>query len=733
MKELSYREMGLTDEEYQKAVELLGRTPNYLELGMFAVMWSEHCGYKNSRPLLKRFPTQGPQVIQGPGENAGVVDIGDQQALVFKIESHNHPSAIEPYQGAATGVGGIVRDIFTMGARPIALLNSLRFGQLEEAQVKALFAGVVKGIGDYGNCIGVPTVGGEVYFNASYRGNPLVNAMCVGLAHRDELTFAVASEAGSPIMLVGAKTGRDGIHGATFASEQLSQSSAEKRPAVQVGDPFMEKLLIEACLELIKEGLVAGMQDLGAAGLTSSIAEIASKKGRGVEIDVLKVPRREAGMTPYEVMLSESQERMLVVPREGKQGRITEIFAKWGLDAAVIGRVTGDGLFKVFEGQELKASVPVLALTESCPVYTRQGQEPIYYKEKQAFEWGALPDEFNEKTLLTLLASPNIASKKWVYSQYDHQVMLNTVVLPGQGDAAVLRIKGYAKGIALVTDCNARMVYLDPLRGGMLAVCEAARNLACVGARPLALTNCLNFGNPENPTIYWQMREAIEGMSRAAAILNTPVVGGNVSLYNETEAGAIFPTPVIGMVGLIDNIENRLDMAIKNSGEIIALLGGLSTELGGAEYLALIHGEESGAVPEPDLMREKALIDLLLELSAKRLLSSCHDVSEGGLAVALAEMAIAGAMGFTVDLPGVRGRADEVMFSEAPGRVVVSLPERNFGEVEALAKIYDVNIHRLGTTGGRLLRYNVEGRQEVSIALEQAARSWEEAIACHMS
>jgi phosphoribosylformylglycinamidine synthase len=733
MKELSYREMGLTDEEYRQAAELLGRTPNYLELGMFAVMWSEHCGYKNSRPLLKQFPTQGPQVIQGPGENAGVVDIGDNQALVFKIESHNHPSAIEPYQGAATGVGGIVRDIFTMGARPIAMLNSLRFGPLDETRVKALFSGVVKGIGDYGNCLGIPTVGGEVYFNASYRGNPLVNAMCVGLVRQDEIALAVANEVGSPIMLVGARTGRDGIHGATFASEELSESSAEKRPSVQVGDPFMEKLLIEACLELIKEDLVAGMQDLGAAGLTSSIAETASKKGLGVAVDVLKVPRREPGMTPYEVMLSESQERMLIVPRKGKHNRITEIFEKWGLDAVVIGEVTGDGLFKVYEGQELRGSVPVAALTESCPVYTREGQEPVYYKKKQAFSWAELPDECDSQTILALLASPSIASKKWVYSQYDHQVMLNTVVLPGQGDAAVLRIKGHDKGIGLVTDCNGRMVYLDPFRGGVMAVCEAARNLACVGARPLALTNCLNFGSPENPNIYWQMQQAIQGMSLAARTLNTPVVSGNVSLYNETEAGAIFPTPVVGMVGLIENLENRMDMAFKNSGEIIVILGGLRTELGGSEYLALIHDEESGEVPAPHLEKEKVLIDLLLELSARKLLSSCHDVADGGLAVTLAEMAIAGSMGFAVSPPINGQRADEVMFSEAPGRIVASLPESSLAEVEALARSFGIELHRLGTTGGGLLQYKLEGKADISVALEQAAHSWGEAIACHMS
>lgn len=732
MKELTYREMGLTDEEYQSILSLLGREPNYLEVGMFAVMWSEHCGYKNSRPLLKQFPTQGPRVIQGPGENAGVVDIDDNQALVFKIESHNHPSAIEPYQGAATGVGGIVRDIFTMGARPIALLNSLRFGPITDARVRSLFSGVVKGIGDYGNCLGIPTVGGEVNFNPAYQGNPLVNAMCVGLVQQDEIALAVANEVGSPIMIVGAKTGRDGIHGATFASEELSESSQEKRPSVQVGDPFMEKLLIEACLELIKEDLVAGMQDLGAAGLTSSIAETATKKGLGVEVDVLLVPRRELGMTPYEVMLSESQERMLIVPRNGKEHRITEIFDKWGLDAVVIGRVTGDGQFTVMEGDKMAGSVPVAALTDSCPVYVRQGQVPAYYETNRGYDWNGLPDKCGAQTLLQLLASPNIASKRWVYSQYDHQVMLNTAILPGDGDAAVLRIKDTAKGVALVTDCNGRMVYLDPYRGGILTVCEAARNLACVGARPLALTNCLNFGSPENPEIYWQMQEAIRGMSEAARELDTPVVSGNVSLYNETEAGAIFPTPVVGMVGLMDNVEDRMDMSFKQSGDAIVLLGTWRQELGGSEYLCTCHGEERGAVPEPDLESEKALVGLLLDLAGQKILSSCHDISEGGLAVTLAECAISGSMGFTVDIRPDGRRMDAILYSEAPARVVASLPQSRLEALQKTADRHGVACSILGSTGGQRMEICYDGQAGINVTVEEAARAWGEAIECHM-
>lgn len=732
MRELTYKEMGLLEEEYEKIKSRLGREPNYLELGMFAVMWSEHCGYKNSRPLLKMFPTEGPQVIQGPGENAGVVDIGDGQALVFKIESHNHPSAIEPYQGAATGVGGIVRDIFTMGARPIASLNSLRFGSITDARVRALLAGVVKGIGDYGNCLGIPTVGGEVYFNPSYQGNPLVNAMCVGLVNKDEIALAVANEIGSAIMIVGAKTGRDGIHGATFASEELSESSQSKRPSVQVGDPFMEKLLIEACLELIQEDLVAGMQDLGAAGLTSSIAETACKKGLGVEVDVLKVPRREKGMIPYEVMLSESQERMLIVPREGKEKRIEEIFDKWGLDAVVIGRVTGDGMFRVYEGDKMAGEVPVAALTDECPVYVREGKVPPYYEEAKNFNIEELAPPDAQAALLQLLASPNIASKRWVYSQYDHQVMTNTAVLPGDGDAAVLRIKGTSKGAALATDCNGRMVYLDPYRGGMLAVCEGARNLACVGAKPLALTNCLNFGSPENPYIYWQMQQAIKGMAEAARALNTPVVSGNVSLYNETAQGAIFPTPVVGMVGLLQDVERRTGMALKEAGELIVLLGGWREELGGSEYLAVCHGIESGAVADVDLVHEKNLIELLQQVIGAGIATSCHDIADGGLAITLAESAIKGGIGFSVDIPSYAKDESARLFSEAPGRAVITLKEDSLSELQQLAAARGVEIEVLGKSGGDNLIYRVEGKQCINLPVTQAARIWEEAIECHM-
>ncbi|SHG37393.1 phosphoribosylformylglycinamidine synthase subunit II [Thermosyntropha lipolytica DSM 11003] len=726
---MNYRDLGLTDDEYKLILDFMGREPNELELGMFSVMWSEHCGYKNSRPLLKLFPTRGACVIQGPGENAGIIDIGDGDALVFKIESHNHPSAIEPYQGAATGVGGIVRDIFTMGARPIALLNSLRFGKLDDERVKELFAGVVAGIGDYGNCLGIPTVGGEVYFNDCYKENPLVNAMCIGLVKQEEIKKAVAGRAGSPIMLVGAKTGRDGIHGATFASEELSEESAAKRPAVQVGDPFMEKLLIEACLELIKEDLVDGMQDLGAAGLVSSVAETVSKKGKGAVIDVLKVPRREEGMTPYEVMLSESQERMLIIPKSGCEKRIAEIFDRWGLDAAVIGEVTDDGVFRVQEGERKVAEVPVKALTEGCPVYVREGRVPDYYKEAQDFSPEKLPEVDLKEAWIRLLSSPNIASKKWVYAQYDYQVMTNTVILPGHGDAAVLRIKGTRKGLAATVDCNSRMVYLDPYRGGMMAIAEAALNLACVGAKPLAFTNCLNFGNPEKPEIYWQLQEAVKGMSEAAVVLGTPVVSGNVSLYNESTERAVYPTPVVGMVGMLYDIDKRCDMAFKREGDVICLLGRMREELGGSEYLAVCHGIEKGKVPDIDLEELKRLIELILYLTGQKLLASCHDVSEGGLAVALAECAITGDIGFEAEMPELKRG---FMFSEAPGRVVVSLREEKLALLEEACAKASIPCQVIGRVKGKEMIFCDRKGNQTALLLKEGKKLWGEAIACLM-
>lgn len=731
--DLTYLDMGLNDEEYEKIKAILGREPNYLELGIFSVMWSEHCGYKSSRPLLKTLPTTGPQVIHGPGENAGVVDIGDGQALVFKIESHNSPSAVEPYEGAATGVGGIIRDIFTMGARPIAVLDSLRLGNLENEKVKKLLDGIVAGISGYGNSLGIPTVGGEVYFNPVYNDNPLVNAMGVGLVNIDEIALAVAGEVGSPLIVVGSKTGRDGIHGATFSSGELSEETADKRPTVQAGDPFMEKLLIEACLELIKEDLVAGMQDLGAAGLTSSIAESASKKGRGVAVDVLKVPQREPNMTPYEIMLSESQERMLVVPNVGSEDKVIEICNKWGLEAVVIGKVTDDGLFKVYEGEKLVGQVPVLALTDECPVYMRESEEPEYYEKHKAFVESRIEEKDVPTSFLELLSSPTIASKEWVFSQYDYQVMTNTVVVPGAGDAAILRVKDTPKGIGLTTDCNSRMVYLDPYRGAMLAVCEAARNLACVGAKPLALTNCLNFGNPEKPNIYWQLKEAINGIKNASLALEVPVVSGNVSLYNETEAKAIYPTPTIGMVGILEDISNRQDMAFKAENDLIVLLGDFTTSLGGSEYLYICHGLETGEVPEVNLSKEANLIRLLLKGHENKLFNSCHDISEGGLAIALAESAIAGNIGFKLDITTNNLRKDALLFSEAPSRVVVSLKPESIKELEKLAADFGIEVNIIGEVIGSSLVFNLDNEEVINIAVDKARQVWGEAIKCIMS
>lgn len=730
-----YRDMGLNDDEYGQILSLLGREPNYLEIGMFAVMWSEHCGYKSSRPLLKTLPTRASWVIQGPGENAGVIDIGDGQALVFKIESHNHPSAIEPYQGAATGVGGIVRDIFTMGARPIAILDSLRFGSIDDPRVRQLLAGVVAGIAGYGNCLGIPTVGGEVYFDESYATNCLVNAMCVGLVKKDEIALAVANEVGAKIMIVGARTGRDGIHGATFASEELSEASEQKRPSVQVGDPFMEKLLIEACLELIQEGLVAGMQDLGAAGLTSSIAETATKKGLGVEVDVLEVPRRETGMSPYEIMLSESQERMLIVPRAGTETRIAEIFDKWGLDATVIGHVTGDGIFRVKEGGQVCGEIPVAFLTDECPVYTRQGREPEYYRQCRALDLDALPEPDCNAALMKLLASPNIASKRWVFEQYDHQVMTGSVVVPGDGDAAVVRIRGTAKAVALATDCNGRMVYLDPYRGAKMAVCEAARNVACTGARPLALTNCLNFGNPEKPEVYWQMQNAVRGIADAAAVLQTPVVSGNVSLYNESAAAAVFPTPVIGMAGLLDNVNDYMTMDFKEDGDLIVLLGDQSGLLGGSEYLWLCHGILGGEVPDADLQMEKGLLGCLEELACTGLSRSCHDVSDGGLAVTLAESAIKSGRGCEVTLEPHGLRSDALLFSEAPSRAVVTVRPERLRDLQHSAARFGVRSAAIGKVGGSAINISISGQnhQKIALGLEEAREVWGRTIECIMS
>jgi len=669
-------EHGFTESEYEKLLAMLGRTPTFTELGIASALWSEHCSYKHSRPLLRTLPTEGPQVLQGPGENAGVVAIGDGLAVAFKIESHNHPSAVEPYQGAATGVGGILRDVFTMGARPIALLNSLRFGSLDSARVRYLFGGVVKGIGDYGNCVGVPTVAGEIAFDAAYEGNPLVNAMCVGLLRESELIRAVAQGVGNAIISVGARTGRDGIHGASFASEDLSSQSEAKRPRVQVGDPFTEKLLLEASLELIASGAIVAIQDMGAAGLTSSSAEMAARGDVGVCIDTTKVPVRETGMTPYEILLSESQERMLVVAKRGREGEVSAILEKWDLTAATIGEVIAEPVYRVTEGDEIVAEFPGSRLVTDCPTYTPEARESEEVMRLRAAAVSATTERPEERdpawTLRQLLASPNIASKAWAFRQYDTTVRTNTVVGPG-GDAAVIRIRGTKRGIALKTDCNARYVYLSPRVGAQIAVCEAARNVACTGARPLAITNNLNFGNPTRPEVYFQLSEAVAGIGDACRALGTPVTGGNVSLYNESPSGAVHPTPVIGMVGLIDDIAHATRSAFATDGDVILLLGTPTNEIGGSEYLSCIHGIVGGSPPKCDLEQEKALIDVLVETIAGGVVNSAHDCSDGGLAVAIAECCV-------MDPSSQHGaRIDLSMFAELDDRAVL------FGEAQARA------------------------------------------------
>ena len=674
-------EHGLTAEEYDRLVAMLGRTPTFTELGVVSALWNEHCSYKHSRPVLRTLPTEAPYVLQGPGENAGVISVGDGLAVAFKIESHNHPSAVEPYQGAATGVGGILRDVFTMGARPIAMLNSLRFGSLDSARVRYLFAGVVKGVGDYGNCVGIPTVAGEVVFDPAYEGNPLVNAMCVGLLREDELIRARAEGVGNPIMAVGARTGRDGIHGASFASEDLSEASEAKRPRVQVGDPFTEKLLLEASLELIRSGHIVAIQDMGAAGLTSSSAEMAARGDVGVVIDTTRVPVREEGMTPYEILLSESQERMLVVAHKGREREVRAILEKWDLSAEVVGEVIAEPVYRITEGDTVVAEFPGSRLVTDCPVYHPEAREGADVRRLRETDVAAVPERREEAdplwTLERLLSSPSIASKAWVYRQYDTMVRTNTVVGPG-GDAAVVRLRGTNKALALKTDCNGRYVYLEPRTGGRIAVAEAARNVACVGGRPMAITNCLNFGNPKRPEVFFQFREAVGGMGDACRALGTPVTGGNVSLYNESPGRAVFPTPVIGMVGLVEDLAHVTRSTFRTPGDAVVLFGEPTDELGASEYLAAIHGVTAGAPPRVDLDAERRLIEALLEAIRGGDVASAHDCSDGGLAVALAECCMAdreAPLGADVDLAhwgALPLRA--LLFGEAQGRVVLSTP-----------------------------------------------------------
>lgn len=722
-----YAEWGLTDEEYRMIEEdILGRMPNYTETGLFSVMWSEHCSYKNSKPVLRKFPTSGPHVLQGPGEGAGIVDIGDGLAVVFKAESHNHPSAVEPYEGAATGVGGIIRDIFSMGARPIALLDSLRFGELDNPRTKYLLEEVVAGIGGYGNCIGIPTVGGEIAFDPCYEGNPLVNAMCVGLIEHKHIQKGQAAGVGNSIMYVGAKTGRDGIHGATFASEEFNQEEEQQRSAVQVGDPFMEKLLLEACLELIlhhSDSLI-GIQDMGAAGLVSSSAEMASKAGSGLILTLDEVPQRETGMTPYEMMLSESQERMLICVKSGEEEKIQELFQKYDLDAVTIGKVTDDGQYRLYHQGEEVANLPVDALAEDAPVYHKEMKEPARIAEFQQLASYQPVIEEPGQVLLDLLQQPTIASKRSIYETYDSQVQTNTVVRPGS-DAAVMRVRGTNKALAMTTDCNARYLYLDPKIGGQIAVAEAARNIIASGGKPLAITDCLNYGSPDKPEVFWELSTSADGIAAACETLGTPVISGNVSLYNETDGQAIYPTPMIGMVGLIEDHKHITTQEFKKSGDLIYILGKTFADFDGSELQKMQLGRIEGVIRNFDLSIEKRNQELVLTAIQNGLIESAHDCSEGGLAIALAESAFKHQLGISVQFE----LSSAQLFAETQSRFVLTVAPENktrfeemMGDAAVLAgKVTDEAIIEISATDG-----------QIKIETAVARKCWEDAIVCLM-
>ncbi len=724
---------GLTQDEYDRIVTAMGREPNLTELGIFSVMWSEHCSYKSSRVHLKTLPTTGPRVLQGPGENAGAVDIGDGLAAVFKIESHNHPSFIEPYQGAATGVGGIIRDIFTMGARPIALLNSLRFGSLQDPQVRRCVEGVVAGIAGYGNSIGIPTVGGEIGFDDGYAGNPLVNVFCLGIARHEDIVLAAASGTGNPVYYVGAKTGRDGIHGATMASTEFDDKLEERRPAVQVGDPFMEKLLLEACLEVMKTDTLVGIQDMGAAGLTCSTSEMGSRGGAGVQIDVSLVPQRETGMTPYEIMLSESQERMLLVVKQGREAEVERVFEKWDLHAVRIGEVTTDGRMRVLNRGEVVADMPNRSLTDEAPLYTRPFSEPAWQVEVQTIPWSGLTPAPITETFDRLLAAPTIASKRWVYRQYDHMVRTNTVVTPGMG-AGTVRIKDTDRALALSVDCNSRFVFLDPLLGAQHAVAESSRNVACAGAQAIGATNCLNFGNPQRPEIMWQFAKAVEGIGVACRALDIPITGGNVSLYNETEGKGVLPTPTLGMVGLLEHADRVLGRAFRAAGDAVVLLGESRGELGGSEYLNTIHGLVRGCPPVLDLARERALQQLLVSAAEASVIRSAHDCAEGGLAVTLAECSFDTGIGSEVGVPASVGTAPSgfadiaTLFGESASRVIVSVSPEQVSTLLTMAAEAGVPATVIGRTGGDRVKISVDGRTVLDESLRDAEEIWSSAI-----
>ena len=733
---------GLTRDEYTRIRERLGRTPSITEIGIYSVMWSEHCSYKNSVAVLKTLPRTGAALLVEAGdENAGLVDIGGGLAVAFKMESHNHPSAVEPYQGAATGVGGIHRDIFTMGARPICALNSLRFGTLDNPRVRYLLDGVVRGIGDYGNAFGVPTVAGEVYFDASYEGNPLVNAMSVGIVKKGMTASAIAEGVGNRVYIVGAATGRDGIHGATFASEEISEASEAKRPSVQVGDPFTEKLLLEATLEALREGIVVGIQDMGAAGITCSSCEMSAKGGVGMRLDLDKVPVRETDMSAYEIMLSESQERMLVVCESRAGSALEQVFAKWDLHAAQIGEVTSTGVVEVWYRGERKATVPAehLVLGGGAPVYKRESRLPEYIKRVRLMP--ELPDLFPSEAqgvLERLLNAPNIASKRWVYEQYDTMVRTDTVIGPGASDAAVLRIKGIPRGLAVSADGNGRYVYLNPRRGGQIAVAEAARNVVCAGGKPLAITNCLNFGNPYKPEVYWTFQEAVCGIGEACRALGTPVTGGNVSFYNENPGGAVFPTPTIGMLGLIKDVNaHRTGSNFAGEGDAVFLLTprewthrGSLDDLGGSEYLADRLQKAWGDAPYLDLQQESAVQTAMLKLIERGFVRSAHDVSDGGLAVCVAECALrSGGIGAEISLnPAREMRLDALLFSEAQSRIVFTTPQPAHALQDALPTDRDVTLTHIGTTRRGVLRITVWETAVVQSTVEHLASIHDQAI-----
>ena len=744
----------LTPAEFTRVKELLGREPNLVELGVFSVMWSEHCSYKSSRVHLKRLPTSGERVIVPPGENAGVVDVGDGWCAAFKIESHNHPSFIEPFQGAATGVGGILRDIFTMGARPIAAMNSLRFGSLDDPKNgrrnRSLLAGVVAGIAHYGNAFGVPTVGGEVSFDDAYALNPLINAFALGLVRKDQIFFGKATGVGNPVLYVGAKTGRDGIHGATMASAEFDEEALEKRPTVQVGDPFLEKLLLEACLEAMRSGAVAGIQDMGAAGLTCSTCEMAARADTGIEIDLSLVPQRETGMTAYEMLLSESQERMLIVAHQGREREVADIFRKWDLDAVVIGRVRDDGRMRVTHNGEVVCDVPVKALTDEAPIYERPMKAAVSSQSSvvsRSPAQEANPEQLTTNNgqdynaaLLKLLSSPNLASKEWVYRQYDHMVRTNTVVLPG-ADAAVVRIKETRRALAIALDGNGRYCAANPRAGARLVVAEAARNVVCVGAQPIAITNCLNFASPERPEVMWSFSEVIDGIAAACKVFNTPVVSGNVSFYNETEGRGVLPTPVIGMVGLVDDVKRLVQPGFKNPGDFIALLGMTREDLSISEYAAVIEEKSSdeligqGRVPVLDLEAEVSVQTACLRAAENGLLRSAHDCSDGGLAVALAECCFSSlnrrGVGAEIDLTGEYNLATR-LFSETPSRIVVSFDQSALGDIEEIVAAASCAMTILGNVGSDRLRIESDGEEVIQLDVAEMEKTWRSALAAKL-